>query len=101
MKTCRRHNIAPLALDGFCKNSSDFFGRHGSFEQVLPDPVHAKGVALRLIEVVGAAVAVSVGEMCDAGHQGRKSLFMNRFGGGQGQGAHGPAVEGTEKGDDA
>ena len=94
-----RDDVAPLALDRLHEDGGHFIGRHGGAEERLLDPAHAVELARRVGQIVGAAVAVGVGDVGDARHQGVVVLLLHRLAGGERQRPHGAAVEGAEEGD--
>ena len=98
MEFRRRHDIAPLPLDGFDKDGGNLLrGNSGAKKRVL-DPVHAGRFTGRITEPVRAAIAIRIRDVGDSRHQGIIVFLLNRLAGGEGEGSHGAAVEGAKEG---
>ncbi len=68
MKLIGRHDITALPLDGLHKYCRYLLGRHRRAKKGVLDPLHAVQSAFGIGQVVSASIAVSIGDMSDAGN---------------------------------
>ena len=100
MELERRQDIASLPLDGLDEDSRDLAGAHQGLANHFLDGLGAMDAAGIIGQVVRTAIAIPVGDMMDSGKEGGEVKPLFGLAGRQAQGAHGPAMEGTEEGDD-
>jgi hypothetical protein len=80
MKIGGRHDVAPFPLDRFNKDGCYLIWRNASFEKVFANPIDASTTAHWIgALMIRAAVAISVRDVGDPGHERGESLFVNHL----------------------
>ncbi len=79
MEFWRRHNVATLTLDGFDKYCCHFLGWYSGAKQGLFQPVNTGCFAVRIAEMIGASVAITIWDVGDSRHERVVVFFLDGF----------------------
>ncbi len=96
----RRRDESAFSEHRLGNHGRDFFVRHDALERVF-EMARAVKIARRILQVVGAAIAVGKRDAIDLAGKRRESSFIRMRLAGERQRHHGAAVERVFEGDDA